>query len=652
MMKYIGAPDRTLPADPAECCSLTMAEQMLVLRIKPACSFESRPKCQTVVNVGLFFDGTNNNMERDYKKPPPARRSHSNIVRLHNAYPDEEGNTPEKDDYFYRVYMPGVGTPFPQIGETGENTFGRAFAAGGQARILWGVLQVYNAVHRAAFQNAPLLTDDDIASKIKDYENCVDHQQRPDPESPPLQRKDWFAPLTQELSAKLRAKLDAKRQPEIPFVSLSVFGFSRGAVEARAFCYWFQDVLHDGKFAGIATEIRFLGLFDSVATVGTSDSMHQSLGLPRWLSSGHSGWAAEILKPLPSLVKKTVHYIAAHEQRMNFPVTRVFGENVEEVLYPGTHSDVGGGYGAGDQGKARKGLSSLMAQIPLLHMYKAALLAGVPLTQYKDMEERVKVDVEVDPELIQVWDQYMQWCGCKGGLFIQQLALHYACYFQWRAWLLGRLEQRPFYLAANAQDRADLKESNDRLKADLTLVRYRAAPFRSPYGGPNPILLSSDERTGANLMQVRSAQAGKALTGFETAALRYFDHPVAPPSGGPLLFEDYMHDSLAGFYMAGAVTELDRRTMIENVCKKHAAKQPLNGFEQKIYQENQIWIDRRVVPPGVNEGPNCQAEIGAVFPVQTDADVGDLREWVIVSQTDSRREGGGYLRDRAIFGNL
>lgn len=31
------------------------------------------------------------------------------------------------------------------------------------------------------------------------------------------------------------------------------------------------------------------------------------------------------------------------------------------------------------------------------------------------------------------------------------------------------------------------------------------------------------------------------------------------------------------------------------------------------------------------------------------ADVGDLRDWVIVRQTYSRREGGGYLRDRIIF---
>ncbi|MGO4812232.1 hypothetical protein AB4156_21985, partial [Cupriavidus sp. 2MCAB6] len=204
MKRYIAAPDRTLPPDPAECCSLTPREVFRVLGTKPACTFVRQPVCQILVNVGLFFDGTNNNMERDYKKPEPAKRFHSNIVRLHNAYPAEEGNTPGEGEYFYRVYLPGVGTPFPQIGEMGESTYGRAFAAGGQARILWGLMQIYNAVHRAAFGGESMMDDDEIAAKIKDYERRVDHQQRPDPEDPPRKRKDWFAPLTQELSKKLR----------------------------------------------------------------------------------------------------------------------------------------------------------------------------------------------------------------------------------------------------------------------------------------------------------------------------------------------------------------------------------------------------------------------------------------------------------------
>ncbi|MFJ4293043.1 hypothetical protein ACIP1U_25185 [Cupriavidus sp. NPDC089707] len=45
----------------------------------------------------------------------------------------------------------------------------------------------------------------------------------------------------------------------------------------------------------------------------------------------------------------------------------------------------------------------------------------------------------------------------------------------------------------------------------------------------------------------------------------------------------------------------------------------------------------------------CTVPNDAVFPVQTDEDVSDLRDWLIVSQTSTRREGGGYLRKRVTF---
>jgi len=380
-------------APAAEYCRLTQKEEHYLDDHSPSClHFKrgARPRCVNVVNVGLFFDGTNNNMKRDYDDKPPATRCHSNVVRLYLAYPDKR-SLGSANQYF-PYYMPGVGTPFPEIGETTETQAGKAFAKGGQARILWAVLQVYNAVHRAVYDNEPLFSNDEMASLIKDYEHKVDDQRRPDPEAPPILRRDWFRPLTERLSQKLRERL-ARRLPEIPLVSLSVFGFSRGAVEARAFCYWYQDALQDGLFAGSETEIKFLGVFDSVASVGTSASMHEQFGL--WILSGHSSWAAEILKPLPAIVKKTVHLMAAHEVRMNFPLTRVVGGNVEEWLFPGAHSDVGGGYPPGDQGRARWGQASLLSQIPLLHMYRAALVAGVPLTRFDRLVERVRRDFEV-----------------------------------------------------------------------------------------------------------------------------------------------------------------------------------------------------------------------------------------------------------------
>ncbi|AHI74244.1 hypothetical protein BTRA_1661 [Burkholderia thailandensis USAMRU Malaysia  len=48
--------------------------------------------------------------------------------------------------------------------------------------------------------------------------------------------------------------------------------------------------------------------------------------------------------------------------------------NCEEVVYPGVHSDVGGGYGPEEQGREQD-----LSLIPLRHMYAEALRAGVPL---------------------------------------------------------------------------------------------------------------------------------------------------------------------------------------------------------------------------------------------------------------------------------
>ena len=67
--------------------------------------------CSGCIHVGLFFDGTNNNQARDEKQ-----WGHSNVVRLFNAFRFDRPNG------FFPIYIPGVGTPFPEIGELGESS--------------------------------------------------------------------------------------------------------------------------------------------------------------------------------------------------------------------------------------------------------------------------------------------------------------------------------------------------------------------------------------------------------------------------------------------------------------------------------------------------------------------------------------------------
>ncbi|KAF6656767.1 DUF2235 domain-containing protein, partial [Pantoea sp. EKM101V] len=85
------------------------------------------------------------------------------------------------------------------------------------------------------------------------------------------------------------------------------------------------------------------------------------------------------------------HLVSSHEQRLCFPLDSIrrpdghYPANSLEVVYPGMHSDLGGGYPPGDQGKANgDGDSLLLSQIALNEMYAAAFESGAPLKVPED----------------------------------------------------------------------------------------------------------------------------------------------------------------------------------------------------------------------------------------------------------------------------
>ncbi|MFH8132852.1 DUF2235 domain-containing protein [Pantoea osteomyelitidis] len=128
--------------------------------------------------------------------------------------------------------------------------------------------------------------------------------------------------------------------------------------------------------------VEFLGIIDTVPSVG----------LPNLVPgfNGHQGWSdnSQHLPDeavFPGFVKRCVHLVSAHEQRQCFPLDSVrradgrYPAYATEVIYPGVHSDLGGGYPPGEQGKASCDVSLLLSQIPLHDMYAAAFEAGAPL---------------------------------------------------------------------------------------------------------------------------------------------------------------------------------------------------------------------------------------------------------------------------------
>jgi hypothetical protein len=634
-----------------------------------------KPTCDKRLKVGIFFDGTNNNLQRDKldHSDDPTKQCHSNIVNLFDVHKDIEGRGSVRDESCFRFYVPGVGTRFEEGCEYRESMEGKAMARGGQARILFAVLQVYNTIHRAFNDKLPMLDKRQLAYYIKKYVTDMEHPR----DEQRYTRPSWFAELTEELERKIAERRKILPLPHIPSLKLSVFGFSRGAVQARAFCYWFQDVLKDGQLAGIPASIMFLGLYDSVATVGLSRSMAETLPVPGFWADGHNAWASEVRNPLPPCVEQCVHYIAAHEQRMNFPVSRVRGGNVVEVLYPGVHSDVGGGYGCRDQGRALSPENRL-SQVPLLHMYKAALLAGVPLVHYKDMSEDLQADFGLGADLVSAWNGYMK-AGDFGGSYEAQVREHMRLYYAWRGKWLNRMDSAFGVVNSNEQDKEDLLSYNELLRHDLDLLRKRDAGQFAPRdvdGRPlKPRLSSGMETSGtANFWQMQRYDDRLRLTEWERFALHaVLNPPLGPQSFYPML-ERFVHDSLAGFWMAGYLSDEEKAGGFLQMVEQGGPPKD-SPYRQRVWQRYQddpelekIIEEKQAIKIRAREAryegdiermekleqqrtfkSEEQAQFARIYPEQTDANAPELRDKLITTQTHTRREGGGYFHPRFVF---
>lgn len=640
--------------------------------------------CDKNLKVGIFFDGTNNNRQRDKLDNLGNREKqyHSNIVRLYEAHKDVDGEGTVRANDCYSFYVPGVGTRFAEGNEYRESQDGKAMAKGGQARILFALLQIYNAIHHAFNDGRYMFDEKQLAYYIKKYVTDVETPKSGDEQR--YTRPSWFAELTEQLDKKIADKRKLLPLPHLPSLKVSVFGFSRGAVQARAFCYWFQDMLKDGAIAGIPASISFLGVFDSVATVGLSHSAAITLPLPSFWADGHYAWAKEVKKPLPACVQKGVHFVAAHEQRMNFPLTRMSGSNVTEVLYPGVHSDVGGGYGCRDQGRAMAP-ENLLSQVPLLHMFKTALLAGVPLVQYDSMSGDLQADFNISSELANAWNGYMA-AAPTGGSHQEQMHQHMRLYYGFRHKWLGNMEKSPgvqnCHQDQNTQDAEDLVTYDKLLCGDVELLskrKFEKFPGKDAFGEvtEGPLQLRQDKASLGNFWQLTQYDQKRSLNAWEAFALGIVkDGFPAEPQGQPFpLLELHVHDSLAGFWMAGYLSAEEKAEGVlkmaneggpskdspynQEVWKKYQDrpdlqkiiqnKQDLQKAKSTALVRGQTVSDMEDLDRQSSFTPEEQAQLAALYPIQTDANAPELRNKMITTQTWTLREGGGYFYPRYVF---
>lgn len=356
-----------------------------------------KQSCSDVVNISVFFDGTGNN--KDVDEP---LLSWSNPARLWRATQLLVNRTTD-----YAIYISGVGTPFngaatdwtdQKLMVLQDQVLGSATGAGGTRRMDYGEVRV-NARLRTVLLKSAAKLNLSLSSYIE--------------KGKPVNIKG----LAKAIEA----------HGLITIINLSIFGFSRGAALARAFSNEMVRQTTRGsdgmlRYNGVPIRFNFMGLFDTVASFGVAT---KNIDMP---------FDEKDLVVSPA-VERCVHYVAAQELRFSFPVDLIQKDgklmpNWTETVYPGAHSDVGGGYEPVCQG-----LSNNYARIPMRDMMREAVKSGVKLVDYDDIKKFDKdlfvSRFEIKPDTLAAYTKYMGTIGAHTSVEQAVTAHMKALYSAW-----------------------------------------------------------------------------------------------------------------------------------------------------------------------------------------------------------------------------
>lgn len=651
--------------------------------------------CKYNLFFGFFFDGTRNNYmaceptdaqagaerAKEVKVKKKTPNCHSNVARLYDAYPGQSvpgvlaadtdwAYKPDLYKHFYKVYIPGVGTEFKQIGDTGEGlldgTLGAAAANNGSARLVWALIQAINNVHRF-FKKGELLIKaseaDRLANRLLLSAGTLDRMRsgsdsssmHPGQRDPLEATREAFAQLLRRLHDAVRTHWPAgpEQKPAtldpglVQKIHVSVFGFSRGAAKARAFVNWLQalcalDAKLSGRegasaftLGGFELQIDFLGVFDTVASVGLANTLGD-FSLGRYLD-GHAAWSdSKVSLRVPADVP-CLHLVAAHEVRRSFPldsiaVNGVYNPKAHEIVMPGVHSDVGGGYAPREQGKglAEDG-RDMMSRIPLIMMYREARLSGVPL-KLELASDKAKQRFAVAASTISDFNAYLAICQPAAGQGNAQsvapnlTALSRAqrrLYIQWRlARRVGQalpLHHTESFKRASAFDQNDLDSANRELENEIRAferwLKAKGEGFKPQEQAPG------FEREHENEWE-------------ETA--RWWSSHEPLPAAAAHFFDEYVHDSRAWFKLVPG-----------NPDSEDDMKDLLAGWARRVE-----WAKARQHMAHRRNGANMTGD--GLTPEQREAALEFKRTQQIPRMGTSGREPfflakAGYLRYRKLY---
>ena len=506
-------------------------KQELLLRAKALnCTLakSSKPTCSGQLDVGIFFDGTGNNMSEDFDKQPPQSRKHSNVVKLFRTH---QLNL-KLGQYAY--YVPGVGTPFPKVDGFMGSIAGGAFAWNGESRITWAFTQLLNTP-KLYVLNDTLLDEDKAAEVASNLASSL---------TPPAIRRNALRYWQDQLKAAIKDK-----KPTIEQINLTVYGFSRGAAEARAFCNWLFEVCDHDKgvwlFAGMPIRIGFLGIFDTVASVGIPNSLANTI------MEGHQSWADNNMTIHPA-IEQCVHFVAGHEVRAAFPLDSVRDKNIypanaREVMYPGSHSDLGGGYAPNDLGIA-PGPRDGICVIPGAQMYNDARLAGAPLVPWSRLDGTTRDDFIAAPQTIADFNAYLQATNFGKGSVETLHRKHMSLYLSYRYKYRNHIEQHSFYRRAKPKHQEYLRFTSGTINRRLRAMSgYQVPPTSSDFDVVEAVRQERKRIAMVgphNFIDNRTIELCDLVATFDvtqlTAPIEHF-------------YGHHIHDSMAGFIDMGGV---------------------------------------------------------------------------------------------------
>jgi hypothetical protein len=428
--------------------------------------------CEQKLWFSFFFDGTGNNLRADVESA-----KHSNVAKLYRAHSGDENVGGERggteNSGIYRFYVPGIGTYFRDIGDPGGTDMGLAFGEFGDARIAW------------AFEM---------------------------------------------FDAKMATHVASANSPgnRIVEVNIAAFGFSRGAALARAFihdfvknrCKKLADERWILKLTKCPIRIRFLGLFDTVASIGfamSANNMDKADAVrgntlshirtrlavyrdtrPVILAfhpqgspgadpapgkyNGHAQSGDRLL--IPEMVDDVRHFVAAHEIRNSFPLDSIsvkgknggfrMSTNFHEYVYPGVHSDIGGSYRPGEGGMNEEA-DTKIGLIPLRQMYDFAIAAGVPFLPATAWKELNRKDFEVNRRIFEDFRHYFSKLAKSAVTLGSSFNAHMALYYSWRFHSIAKKR------AGDTRQRERIKMHDDKFKEEGTGLKNRIAELQAKH---------------------------------------------------------------------------------------------------------------------------------------------------------------------------